>query len=264
MLGFGSAGFFVNDRGSLTFRNVDSFTLITPPFLAAARAIWQEALRTGATVNAGATNGVTFLQDATGQDSGVVIEIPLTKPTIDLTKVQIAGATDVISQVNLIRHGDVLFNLMATKPLSLSIITPGGQEVTAANYASIANYKIDYAQYITWGKEKTTATTINGDFVEPVTGEDAVASTRLLFTPVSFDPVLTALDLRVDGVIIYNNLDPLDTVWLTPLTLKPGIHSIELRKTGTTNVVLQANLDSITNTQTSLVTFDSSGRGCSF
>lgn len=262
VLGFGSAGFFVNDRGSLTFRNVDRFKLVTPPFLALARAAWQEALRTGATANAGATtNGVTFLQDATGQDSGVVIEIPLTKPTIDLTKMQPFGVTDVISQVNLIRHGDVLFNLMATKPLSLSIITPDGQEVTAANYASIANYKIDYAQYITWGKEKTTATTINGDFVEPVTGEDAVASTRLLFTPVSFDPALTALDLRVDGVVIYNNLDPLDTVWLTPLTLKPGAHSIELRKTGTTNVVLQTSLDLITNTQTSLVTFDSSGQG---
>jgi hypothetical protein len=153
VLGFGSAGFFVNDRGSLTFRNVDRFRLITPPFLASARALWQEALRTGATVNAAATNGVTFLQDAAGQDSGVLIDIPLIKPTIDLTGVQAAGATDVISQVNLIRHGDVLFNLMATKPLGLSIFTPGGQEVTAANYASIANYKIDYTQSTTWGKE---------------------------------------------------------------------------------------------------------------
>jgi len=261
VLGLGSAGFFVNDRGSLTFRNVDRFKLITPPFLAAARAIWQEALRTGATVNVAATNGVTFLQDATGQDSGVVIDIPLTKPTLDLTGVQAAGATDVISQVNLIRHGDVLFNLIATKPLGLSIFTPGGQEVTAANYAAIANYKIDYTQYTTWGKEKTTATTVNGNFVEPETDEDALASARLLFTPVSFDPMLTALDLRVDGVAIYNNLDPQDTVWLTPLMLKPGSHSIELRKTGTTNVVLQTELDLITDTQTSLVTFDSAGLG---
>jgi hypothetical protein len=261
VLGFGSAGFFVNDRGSLTFRNVDRFRLITPPFLASARALWQEALRTGATVNAAATNGVTFLQDAAGQDSGVLIDIPLIKPTIDLTGVQAAGATDVISQVNLIRHGDVLFNLMATKPLGLSIFTPGGQEVTAANYASIANYKIDYTQSTTWGKEKTTATTINGNFVQPVAGEDALASARLLFTPVSFNPTLTALDLRVDGVTIYNNLDPLDAVWLTPLTLPPGSHRIELLKTGTTNVVLTTDENLITNTQTSLVTFDSSGLG---
>ena len=261
VLGLGSAGFFVNDRGSLTFRNVDRFRLITPPFLAAARAIWQEALRTGATVNAAATNGVTFLQDAAGQDSGVVIDIPLIKPTIDLTGVQAAGATDVISQVNLIRHGDVLFNLMATKPLGLSIFTPGGQEVTAANYAAIANYKIDYTQSVTWGKEKTTATTVNGNFVQPVTDADALASARLLFTPVSFNPALTALDLRVDGVTIYNNLDPLDAAWLTPLTLPPGSHRIELRKTGTTNVVLTTDENLITNTQTSLVTFDSSGLG---
>ncbi|MBI1299446.1 DUF4397 domain-containing protein [bacterium] len=261
VLGFGSAGFFVNDRGSLTFRNVDSFRLITPPFLAAARATWQEALRTGTTVDAAATNGVTFLQDAAGQDSGVIIDIPLTKPTIDLTQVQAADATDVISQVNLIRHGDVLFNLMATKPLTLSIITPGGQEVTVDNYAAIVDYEIDYTQYVAWGKEQTTATTINGDFVEPVTGEDAVASARLLFTAVSFDPAITALDLRVDGVTIYNDLDPLDTVWLTPLTLAPGIHRVELLQRGTTNVVLSGNLDLITDTTSSLISYGGATKG---
>ncbi len=262
VLGFGSAGFFVNDRGSLTFRNVDSFKLVTPPFLAAARAAWQKAIQSGEVVNAAAAwQEFTFLQDAAGNNAGVIVDVPLTKPIVDLTGVQAASATDVISQVNLIRHGDVLFNLIATEPLGLSLFTPGGQEVTPANYASIPGYAIEYLQYIAWGEEKPTAVADDGNFVEPVTDEDAVASARLLFTAVSSDPALTGLDLRVDGVTIYFDIDPQDTVWLTPLALAPGDHAIELRKHGTNNVVLQGNVTLITATQYSLVSYGGAAKG---
>ena len=261
VLGFGSAGFFVNDRGSLTFRNVDSFKLVTPPFLAAARAAWREPVQSGAVVSAAAGQEFTFLQDEAGNDAGVIINVPLTKPIVDLTGVQAAGATDVISQVNLIRHGDVLFNLIATEPLGLSLFTPGGQEVTPANYASIPGYDIEYIQYTAWGEEKPAEVANDGNFVQPVTDEDAVASARLLFTAVSSDPALTGLDLRIDNVTVYFDIDPQDTVWLTPLALAPGAHAIELRKHGTANVVLQGSVTLITDTQTSLVTFDSAGQG---
>ncbi|CAN5774478.1 hypothetical protein BH10CHL1_BH10CHL1_31910 [soil metagenome] len=261
ILGLGSAGFFVDDKGALTFRNVDSFKLITPPFLAAARAAWQEASKSGQVVSAAAWQGLTFLQDGAGNNNGVIVDVPLTKPMVDLTQVQAAGATDVISQVNLIRHGDVLFNLITTKPLGLSLITPSGQEVTSANTASITDYKIDYTQYVTWGTEKARAATNTDNFVAPVTGKDAVTSTSLLFTAVSADPALTHLDLRVDGVTVYYDLDAQDTAWLTPLALKPGTHAIELRKNGTTNVVLQGNFDLITDTHYSLITFGGVSQG---
>ena len=262
VLGFGSAGFFVNDRGSLTFRNVDSFKLVTPPFLAAARAAWQKAIQSGEVVNAAAAwQEFTFLQDAAGNNAGVIVDVPLTKPIVDLTGVQAAGATDVISQVNLIRHGDVLFNLIATEPLGLSLFTPGGQEVTPANYASIPGYDIEYLQYTAWGEAKTSAVTNNGDFVDPVTGEDEVATASLLFTAVSSAPALTGLDLRIDNVTVYFDIDPQDTVWLTPLALTPGNHAIELRKHGTNNVVLQDTVTLITDTQYSLISYGGASQG---
>lgn len=262
VLGFGSAGFFVDERGSLTFRNVDSFKLVTPPFLAAARAAWQKAVQSGEVVNAAAAwQEFTFLQDGAGNNAGVIIDVPLTKPIVDLTQVQAAGVTDVISQVNLIRHGDVLFNLIATEPLGLSLFTPSGQEVTPANYASIPGYDIEYTQYTAWGEEKTSAVANEGDFVKPVTGEDPVASAHLLFTAISSDPALTGLDLRIDNVAVYFDIDPQDTVWLTPLALEPGDHAIELRKHGTNNVVLQGNLNLITDTNYSLVSYGGASKG---
>ncbi len=262
VLGFGSAGFFVNDRGSLTFRNVDSFKLVTPPFLAAVRAAWQEAVKSGEVVNAAAAwQEFTFLQDEAGNNAGVIVDVPLTKPIVDLTQVQAAGATDVISQVNLIQHGDVLFNLVATEPLGLSLFTPGGQEVTPANYASIPGYEIDYVQYTVWGEAQQSSAANDGDFVEPATGEDEVASTSLLFTAVSSDPALTGLDLRIDNVTVYFDIDPQDTVWLTPLALAPGDHAIELRKHGTNNVVLQGSVTLITDTHYSLISYGGAAKG---
>ncbi|MBX3011338.1 MAG: DUF4397 domain-containing protein [Caldilineaceae bacterium] len=261
ILGLGSSGFFVNDRGSLTFRNVDSFKLVTPPFLAAARAAWQEALKSGQVASAAAAwKEYTFLQDAAGNNTGVIVDVPLVKPMIDLTQVQAAGATDVISQVNLIRHGDVLFNLMATEPLGLSLFTPDGQEVTPANYAATVGYDIDYTQYNVWGAA-TEEQPNDGDFVEPLTDDNAQPMASLLFTAVSSDPALTGLDLRIDNVTIYFDLDPQDTSWLTPLKLTPGAHTLELRKHGTTNVVLQSSLNLITDTHYSLISYGGAAKG---
>ncbi len=262
ILGFGDAGFFVDEKGSLTFRNVDRFKLVTAPFVASARAAWQKAIAAGETVNAAAAwNEFTFLQDAEGNNAGVIVDVPLTKPMVDLTGVQAASATDVISQVNLIQNGDVLFNLMATEPLGLSLITPNGQEVTADNYASIADYKIDYTHYTVWGEAQQSATVDEGDFVQPLTDEATGSSTSLLFTAVSSDPALTGVDLRIDGVTIYFDLDPLDTLWLKALPLAPGTHAIELRKHESTNVVLQGDLDLITDTNYSLVTYGGANKG---
>lgn len=92
MLGFGSAGFFVDDRGSLTFRNVDRFKLITPPFLAAARAAWQKAIQSGEVVNAAAAwHGFTFLQDAGGEQQRRDCRCPTDQLIVDLSQVQAAG-----------------------------------------------------------------------------------------------------------------------------------------------------------------------------
>lgn len=91
--------------------------------------------------------------------------------------------------------------------------------------------------------------------------DDEVASARLLFTAVSSDPALTGLDLRIDGLTVYYEIDPKDTVWSTPLALAPGEHAIELRKHGTTNVVLQGKVTLITDTTYSLISYGGAFKG---
>jgi hypothetical protein len=88
-------------------------------------------MRTGQAVNAAELSQYQFFSDESGNSNGVIIRTPLVKPVIEGSQVQGAGVSDVITQVNLLKHGDVTFNLVATAPLTFTIITPQGQEPAA-------------------------------------------------------------------------------------------------------------------------------------
>ena len=253
-----SQGFFVTERGDFTVRNVDSFKLVKGPFIAAAYAAWQEAVAAGADVSAASVDGLTFFP-ATDGKRGVLIDTPLYRQSVDPSQVAAAGATDIISQVNLIRNGDVNFRLLATEPLDFTLITPGGQEVTPANYqdAGTLGYDIEYTDYVTYAPVET-------DAIPPAaeeTDEDYVAATeddddypRLRITPLSYEAVFTELDFKVDGGTIYFGLGPEDAVWLKPLPLPAGTHTVELVRSGTNDVVLSGQVELEPGTSYNLVT----------
>lgn len=60
---------------------------------------------------------------------------------------------------------------------------------------------------------------------------------------VSAEATVNGVDLRIDGVIVYVNLDFQNSLdWIKPLPLSPGDHLIELLATGTNNVVRSATV----------------------
>jgi len=250
-------GFYIDETGDFSFSNVDNFKLVSPPLVAAARAAWQAALAKGETVNAAAADREYTFFDAGNGQTGVIIRTPLTKPTVDLTAIQAAAASDVITTVNLLKHGDVAFNLAADGPLSFTLITPEGKEVTPANYMDSANlgYTIEYIQANSYEPVSESAQ----DYVN-----DADATQpRLLFTPLAADPAVNGVDLRIDGVPVYFDLDfQNDLKWLTPIPLTPGDHTVELVKRGTNTVVRSATVSLAADTSYSL--FHVGGPGAGF
>ncbi len=239
---FGTHGFFVDHTGKLKFGNVNSFQLIEAPTVAAARDAWQDALNRGEIVGAASADGrYVFLQNVNGIEGndGVIISAPLTKPMVDASQIQAAAATDVITQVNLIQHGDVIFTMVADAPLAFTLITPNGQEVTSANYDQSATlgYDIEFTQINQYELVASDAT--DGE------SEDAAGSSpRLLFTPLSAEAAVNSVDLRIDGTVVYVDLDFQNShEWLKPLLLSPGDHLIELLTTGTNNVVRSATVN---------------------
>lgn len=205
---------------------MDNFKLVSPPQVAAARVAWVKSLNEG-TVNAAAASEYTFLGAPDGSgEQGVIIRAPLTKP-VDLTQVGAASVTDAITTVNLIKHGDVIFNMIANGPLAFTLITPQGKEVTPANYNQSANlgYTIEYTQ--TTGYEPA-----NESAQDYVNNADATQP-RLLFTPLASDPAVNGVDLRIDGATDDFDLDfQNDLKWLKPIPLTPGDHKVELVKRG--------------------------------
>lgn len=241
-------GFYIDEAGDFSFSNVDNFKLVSPPLVAAARAAWQAALAKGETVNAAAADREYTFFDAGNGQTGVIIRTPLAKPTVDLTAIQAADASDVITTVNLLKHGDVAFNLAADAPLTFTLITPEGKEVTPANYSQSAmlGYTIEYLQ-------SSSYEPVNESAQDYVNDADATQP-RLLFTPLASDPAVNGVDLRIDGVTVYFDLDfQNDLKWLTPIGLTPGDHTVELVKRGTNTVVRSETVTLAADTSYSLI-----------
>ncbi len=226
---FGSFGFFVDERGSLSFGDTSFLKLVTGPTVAAARTAWLDALNRGEIVGAASADGTyIFLQNLDGIEGndGVIINTPLTKQAIEPGQVR---ASDVISQVNLIQHGDVIFNMVAEAPLAFTLITPDGKEVTPDNYEDSATlgYTINYIQ--TAGYEPASKEALDQE-----QNSDGDAAPQLLFTPLDAAAGVNGVDLRIDGIDAYFNVNfPNSQQWLKPLPLGPGEHTVELVKDGT-------------------------------
>ncbi|MEX1020622.1 MAG: DUF4397 domain-containing protein [Litorilinea sp.] len=246
---FGTHGFFVDQFGNFSFLNVSRFRLVSAPRVAEARAAWEEANANGTPVRIAENDEFIFLASE-GEDDpgGVIIRSPLEKPMADAQQVSAMGATDVITEVNLVQHGDVIFRMSATGPISFTIITPQSQEVTPENFSDSGTlgYTIGYTQVVSYESEAERV-----DAPEDVAfGVEGEAPPRLLFTPISSEAQFNNVDLRINGVTVYFNLNfQSSKQWLKPTSLSPGEHTIELVEHGTDNVVRSAvvNLESDTD-----------------
>jgi len=255
ILGF-DVGAFVSSRGKFALGKVSKFKLVRPRMVQAARAAMLQAIQRGEVNAASLTHGeYTFLEDKNSALEGVLIRTALTKPMANAAEIQ---AADIITKVNLIQHGDTTFLMEAKGPLDFTLITPDGQEVTPANYndAAALGYTIRYTTSVDYIPESNLDDRDSGPDAEPE--ENAP---QLFFTPLSSDPNVTGVDLRIDGTTLYSDISPEDSVWLTPFVLSAGEHKLELVKHGTDTVTLDATLILEANTNYSLVTLGGSGSG---
>jgi len=248
-------GFFVDDGGTFALRGTDRFQLIDDPFVRAALAHRLSVLNGDASVQAAALEGITFVESGTDSPAGVIINTPLIRSGSPINQVQAAGVTDVITEVNLIRHGDVVFTLNATEPLSLTLITPEGQEVTPANFdqeetlGHFIRYYETFNYHEVRPKREIEETAPDG-FIKLLPKEPDFPT--VLFTSATADPALTGVDLRINGEVVYFDIDLQDTVWLKPLTLTPGDHTVELVMHNTEDVVQSTSINVVTGTHYSL------------
>ncbi len=238
-----TVGFYVDEKGALSFSNIDQYQLIEGPNVAEVHAAWLESHSANMSVDPAAFAGYTFLEDEQGNSTGVILSTPLNKPAVDVAGV--TQVTDAIKRVNLLHYGDVAFTLESHGPLTMTVITPQGLEVTPANYTQrdTLGYVIAYSHTVAYEAE-TTQSENNVDDALP----------RLFFTPISPDPGANDLDLKIDGATVYYDINFSRPELLIPIVLAAGKHKVELVDSGTDSVILNTTVNLVTGTETSLLT----------
>ena len=242
-----TVGFYVDESGKLSFGNVSQYQLIQAPTVAAAHQAWLQGLKSKISLRPDAFAPYTFIEGlegmkgADGAGSAVIINTPLIKSAtpVLVDRAQpfgALGATDVISKVNLIKEADVSFGMKARGLLTLTLITPQGNEITPLNLPS----NIVYSSSVSYERE-------SGEASDPT-------QARLRFTPLSSDPAVNGVDVRVDGVTVYVNTSQTSPELLEYIAVTPGDHLVELVQTGTNSVVMSGTIDMVEGYDYTLLT----------
>ncbi len=130
---------------------------------------------------------------------------------------------DVINPVNLLDQADVAFSLVSDKPLTFNLITPDGDTVTTANYASHPKYTITHQQI---------------DRYEPANPQEIISGTaRLRFVHASAQTGLAAVDVKVDGSLLFASARFTGSLPLDYAPLAPGSHTVEVLAAGDSQVL---------------------------
>jgi len=111
-----SAGFYVDNRGNLTFGNVDQYRLVDSFQVALARQMWQAKVASGQAL--------------------------LTEPW-EYAPFTFLPSGDILVSVPLTRTTDVIFSLSRNRDVPrLTLITPGGVEITPDNLPANITYTV--------------------------------------------------------------------------------------------------------------------------
>ncbi|MBX3052318.1 MAG: cadherin domain-containing protein [Caldilineaceae bacterium] len=244
----GSVGFYVDEEGDIDFGNNNQYQLVTGPSVRAAYTHWRndELQKRGqpaefiqpwdasiyGVVNRGAIlpDAHSFVTDRSGRLLGVTINTRLDKSALverydglNADAAVFLRAGDVISPVNLLDQADVAFSLVSDKPLTFNLITPDGDTVTTANYASHPKYAITHQQI---------------DRYEPANPQEIISGTaRLRFVHASAQTSLAAVDVKVDGSLLFASARFTGSLPLDYVPLAPGAHTVEVLAAGGSQVL---------------------------
>jgi len=150
---------------------------------------------------------------------------------LDQGGVQAAAALDVITTTNVITQTDTIFSISMTEPLTPSLFTPNGTEITLANYGSSPEgLIIDYSERYTF------------------TAAAGATDTRLRFASAVLTPI--TVTLKVDGVNAGTSL-----VYASPYyAVNPGGRTITIQPTDPSGLPsVSASIHAITGTDTTML-----------
>lgn len=145
--------------------------------------------------------------------------------------IQAAAPLDAITTTQVITQTDTIFSISMTEPLTPSLVTPNGTEITLANYGSSPEgLTIDYS-------ERYTFTAAAGE-----------TDTRVRFASAALTPITATL--KVDGVNAGANL-----AYASPYyPVNPGERTITIEPTDPSGLPsVSASVNAITGTDTTVL-----------
>lgn len=233
-----STGVFLDlTNGRVTLGNVNGYVLDAPSVL---QSMVQAAGVGNAVVTASGVQVAARQIDANTlllkTPVGVINHAPrelsaMRNAAIDQGGVQAAAVLDAITTTNVITQTDTIFSISMTEPLTPSLFTPNGTEITLANYGSSPEgLTIDYSERYT--------------FTEAAGPTD----TRIRFASAVLTPI--TVTFKVDGVSAGTNL-----VYASPYyAVNPGERTITIEPTDPHGLPsVQASLNVITGTDTTML-----------
>lgn len=234
-----SAGVFLDlTNKKVTLGNVNGYVLDAPTAL---RAMAVRAAGTSdAVVSAAGVQVAVSQVDANTlllkTPVGVINRAPaelsvLRDAALNQGGLQAAAALDAITTTQVITQTDTIFSISMTEPLTPSLFTPNGTEITIDNY-------------------RTSPEGLTIEYTERYTYTEAAAPTdsRVRFVSTLYTPVTATL--KVDGVS-----KGTDSVYESPyVSVTPGTHTVTVEPTPSTGLPsISASVNVITGTDSTVL-----------
>lgn len=200
----GQQGFYVDTTPKFAITGVSNYRLVSSRQVQAYRRM-QELKR--ATLEPAQSGGIAF---PSANEVLLITTIP--QPG---TSAKRMIASDVYTDVTVSSQSDTLFSIASTEALTMSLITPDGQEITSDNYQSNADYTIQYQNIITYSVERSTE------------ADDAFKA-RLRFVAASPHPSVALVDVVLDGTTIFAGVDASNPAPSDYINVDAGTHTLQI------------------------------------
>jgi N-acetylneuraminic acid mutarotase len=216
ILGF-TVGFYFDTEGNVDFGDVSQYTLVDAAALQIARDAWREATLVGGPSAAFAGDDrFTFLSE----DQALVrVQLPMEGPLPSGVAALGADAQDAITYTNVISQSDTMFTVKSDVPLEVSLVAPGGIEITPENL-DVVTYTVQYTQ------------TVATETVSEKNPDEENQVSRWRFIPASNVAALATVDVLLNGVLAFSNVSVGDARVMPYAEIVAGTNTVEVHPAG--------------------------------
>jgi hypothetical protein len=155
------------------------------------------------------------------------------KTSLVPSEAPIIVAGQVISQIHVFTQTDTVFVLSSATDLTMTLTAPDGTVITPDNYDGppvYPTYTVSYSQSTIYQIKRA---------VEVMT----MFQPRLRFIPASTHSSMEAVDVLVDGTVMFANVGLMDPAPHDYIPLNRGVHTIEIVPTGGGTLIISTTLE---------------------